>query len=193
MQKNDLLSHIASAGYNVGFGAKKNFATFDIVSKIPGWIGIISLAVSILGLYLDEMSSKHISAIFIILSIGSLYINFYDGDKNKYEEAGKKQTAIFRKIERLYYDAKSENEPDSVKYIGQLDILMKEFDETTITKQICGSNWYAHYKFFSEMEKRWIEDQLSLTFWKDKFPNTLKIFILIVFCVILLSIIYRFN
>lgn len=193
MQKNDLLSHIASAGYNVGFGAKKTFATFDIVSKIPGWIGIISLAVSILGLYMEEMSSKHIAAIFIILSIGSLYINFYDGDKSKYEEAGKKQTAIFRKIERLYYDAKSENEPDSVKYIDQLDILMKEFDETTITKQICGSNWYAHYKFFSEMEKRWVEEQLSLTFWKDKFPNTLKLFILIVFCVILLSIVYRFN
>lgn len=193
MQKNDLLSHIASAGYNVGFGAKKTFATFDIVSKIPSWIGIISLAVSILGLYMDEMSSKHIAAIFIILSIGSLYINFYDGDKSKYEEAGKKQTAIFRNIERLYYDAKSDNEPDSVKYIGQLDILMKEFDETTITKQICGSNWYAHYKFFSEMEKRWIEDQLSLSFWKDKFPNTLKLFILIVFCVILLSIINRFN
>lgn len=66
MQKNDLLSHIASAGYNVGFGAKKNFATFDIVSKIPGWIGIISLAVSILGLYMDEMSSKHIAAIFVL-------------------------------------------------------------------------------------------------------------------------------
>ncbi|WP_321158244.1 SLATT domain-containing protein, partial [Providencia stuartii] len=75
MQKDDLLTHIASAGYNVGFGAKKTFATFDIVSKIPGWIGIISLAVSILGLYMDEMSSKHIAAIFIILSIGSLYIN----------------------------------------------------------------------------------------------------------------------
>lgn len=142
---------------------------------------------------MDEMSSKHIAAIFIILSIGSLYINFYDGDKSKYEEAGKKQTAIFRKIERLYYDAKSENEPDSVKYIGQLDILMQEFYETTITKQICGSNWYAHYKFFSEMEKRWIEAQLSLNFWKDKFPNTLKLFIVMVFCVIFISIIYRCN
>jgi hypothetical protein len=70
MLKNDLLNHIASAGYNVGFGAKKTFATFDIVSKLPGWIGIISLAVSVLGLYMDEMSSKNISAIFIILSIG---------------------------------------------------------------------------------------------------------------------------
>jgi hypothetical protein len=190
MQKKDLLNHIASAGYNVGFGAKKSFATFDIVSKIPGWIGIISLAVSIFGLYMDEMSSKHIAAIFIILSIGSLYINFYDSDKNKYEEAGKMQTSIFRKIERLYYDAKSEDAPDSVKFISQLDNLMQEFDKTTITKQIFGSNWYAHYKFFSEMEKRWIEEQLSLTFWKDKFPNTLKIFIFAILAIVLFSIIY---
>ncbi|MDR6296073.1 SLATT domain-containing protein [Pantoea dispersa] len=191
MQKKDLLNHIASAGYNVGFGAKKSFATFDIVSKIPGWIGIISLAVSIFGLYMDEMSSKHIAAIFIILSIGSLYINFYDSDKNKYEEAGKMQTSIFRKIERLYYDAKSEDSPDSVKFISQLDNLMQEFDKSTITKQIFGSNWYAHYKFFSEMEKRWIEEQLSLSFWKDKFPNTLKIFFFTILIIILISIFYR--
>lgn len=191
MQKKDLLNHIASAGYNVGFGAKKSFATFDIVSKIPGWIGIISLAVSIFGLYMDEMSSKHIAAIFIILSIGSLYINFYDSDKNKYEEAGKMQTSIFRKIERLYYDAKSEDAPDSVKFISQLDNLMQEFDKSTITKQIFGSNWYAHYKFFSEMEKRWIEEQLSLTFWKDKFPNTLKIFIFTALAIVLISMFYR--
>lgn len=191
MQKNDLLTHIASAGYNVGFGAKKTFATFDIVSKIPGWIGIISLAVSVLGLYMEEMSSKHIAAVFIILSIGSLYINFYDGDKNKYEEAGKKQTAIYRKIERLYYDAKAENEPDSVKYIDQLDTMMRDFDETTITRQIFGSNWYAHYKFFSEMEKRWVEQQLSLTFWKDKFPNTLKICIMIIISIVLFLMAYH--
>jgi hypothetical protein len=193
MLKNDLLNHIASAGYNVGFGAKKTFATFDIVSKIPGWIGIISLAVSILGLYMDEMSSKNIAAIFIILSIGSLYINFYDSDKSKYEEAGKKQTDIFRKIERLYYDAKSENQPDSVKYIQELDVLMRDFDSTTITKQICGSNWYAHYKFYSEMEKRWIEDQLSLTFWKDKFPNTLKLFLFFILVVVVFFIFHRLN
>ena len=193
MLKNDLLNHISSAGYNVGFGAKKTFATFDIVSKLPGWIGIISLAVSVLGLYMDEMSSKNISAIFIILSIGSLYINFYDGDKSKYEEAGKRQTDIFRKIERLYYDAKSESQPDSAKYIQELEVLMQDFDNSTITKQICGSNWYAHYKFYSELEKRWIEEQLSLTFWKDKFPNTLKIFLIIILGMVVFLICHRLN
>lgn len=174
MHKNDLLKHLASTGYNVGFGAKKSFATFDIVSKIPGWIGIVSLMVSVLGLYMDEMSSKHLAAIFIFLSIGSLYINFYDGEKSKYEQAGIKQTVIFRKIETLYYDAKSETNPESEIYVQKLEALMTDFYDITITKQICGSNWYAHYKFFSEMEKRWIEDELQLRFWKDKFPNTLK-------------------
>lgn len=191
MHKDDLLKHIASTGYNVGFGAKKNFATFDIVSKVPGWIGIISLMVSVLGLYMDEMSSKHIAAIFIFLSIGSLYINFYDGEKSKYEEAGIKQTGIFRKIETLYYDAKAEVNPDSEKYIQKLDSLMAEFYGITITKQICGSNWYAHYKFFSEMEKRWVEEQLQLTFWRDKFPHTLKIFILII--LIICAVFFYYN
>lgn len=101
------------------------------------------------------------------------------------------QTSIFRKIERLYYDAKSEDAPDSVKFISQLDNLMQEFDKSTITKQIFGSNWYAHYKFFSEMEKRWIEEQLSSTFWKDKFPNTLKIFIFTALAIVLISMFYR--
>ncbi|WP_346345279.1 SLATT domain-containing protein [Pantoea dispersa] len=114
-----------------------------------------------------------------------------DSDKNKYEEAGNMQTSIFRKIERLYYDAKSEDAPDSVKFISQLDNLMQEFDKSTITKQIFGSNWYAHYKFFSEIEKRWIEEQLSSTFWKDKFPNTLKIFIFTALAIVLISMFYR--
>lgn len=158
MLKNDLLNHIASAGYNVGFGAKKTFATFDIVSKLPGWIGIISLAVSVLGLYMDEMSSR-IFLQYIILSIGSLYINFYDGDKSKYEEAGKGKLTSSERLNDCI-TIRNQSQPDSAKYIQELEVLMQDFDNSTITKQICGSNWYAHYKFYSELEKRWIEEQL---------------------------------
>ena len=35
MDKNTLLKMIAETGYNVGFGAKKHFATYDIVEKAP--------------------------------------------------------------------------------------------------------------------------------------------------------------
>lgn len=173
MTKQDLLKHIASSGYNVGFGAKKTFATYDIVSKVPGWIGMISLFVSVLGLYIDEVSTKNISAVFIFLSIGALYINFYDAEKASYQKAGDEQTRIFRKIQILYYDAKGEETPDASAYNQKLDELMNSFSDSCITKQIFGSNWYAHYKFFSEMEKRWVEEELNLTFWKDKIPKSL--------------------
>ncbi|RWT69618.1 hypothetical protein DN595_26695 [Enterobacter cloacae] len=79
------------------------------------------------------------------------------------------------------------------KYIQELEVLMQDFDNSTITKQICGSNWYAHYKFYSELEKRWIEEQLSLTFWKDKFPNTLKIFLIIILGMVVFLICHRLN
>ena len=35
MDKNDLLKQIAEASYNIGYGAKKHFATYDIVEKVP--------------------------------------------------------------------------------------------------------------------------------------------------------------
>ena len=38
MDRDGLLRSIAETGYNVGFGAKKNFATHDIVQKAPGLI-----------------------------------------------------------------------------------------------------------------------------------------------------------
>ncbi|ELQ9312215.1 SLATT domain-containing protein [Serratia marcescens] len=185
MNKSDLLKHIAAAGYNVGFGAKKSFATYDIVSKIPGWIGFVSLIVSVFGLYIDGLSSKHISAFFIFLSIGGILINFYDVDKDKYERAGVTQTKIFREIEALYFSAKDEQNPDSDRYRSRLKALMSEFYDSSVSKQIFGSNWYAHYKFFSEFEKRWVEHELGLTFWRDKFPNTLKIAIILLAVVLI--------
>jgi hypothetical protein len=38
----------------------------------------------------------------------------------------------------------------------------------------------SSYKFYSELRSMMVEEQLSLTFWKDKFPNTLKIFLIII-------------
>ena len=36
--KKELLQQIARTAYNVGFGAKKHFATYDMVEKLPGII-----------------------------------------------------------------------------------------------------------------------------------------------------------
>nr|WP_157902633.1 hypothetical protein [Escherichia coli] len=48
MTQSEMLKLIARHGYNVGFGAKKNFATYDLICKASGWISFISLAVGVL-------------------------------------------------------------------------------------------------------------------------------------------------
>lgn len=179
MNKNELLKSIAVSGYNVGFGTKKTYATYDIVQKVPGWIGLLSIIVSVVGLYREELSSKDVSAFFIFLSIAGLYINFYDDEKEKYDKVGKKQTEIYDSLRDLYHEVKSDETPDANIYLNKRNALMREFASVSVSKQIFGSNWYAHYKFFYEMETDWIEEQRPFS-WKDKIPKSFLLFITVV-------------
>ena len=83
MDKAYLLKRIADTGYNVGFGAKKHFATYDIVEKAPGWIGFISLAIGVFALFIDSLATKHISAVLIVAGISGLLVNAYAESKQK--------------------------------------------------------------------------------------------------------------
>lgn len=56
MNQSELLKQIAESGYNVGYGAKKHFATAEFVDKIPGWISLISLAIGVLALVFPALS-----------------------------------------------------------------------------------------------------------------------------------------
>ncbi|WP_423855254.1 SLATT domain-containing protein [Acinetobacter guillouiae] len=181
MNKAELLRYIAETGYNVGFGAKKNFATYDLIEKMPRWIGFISTAVGILGLIIDALSTKLVSAIFVIIGICGLYISFYDKDKNRYENAGKELTKLFNELKSLYFDVKclSENSDVSAYQVRIQDIETRYFS-LCISKQILFSNWYAHYKFFWEHQISWIDEQLKFRFIRDKIPLSL-IFILVAF------------
>ncbi|WP_312354141.1 SLATT domain-containing protein [Pantoea vagans] len=186
MNKNDLLKSIAISGYNVGFGTKKTYATYDIVQKVPGWIGLLSIIVSVVGLYREELSSKDVSAFFIFLSVAGLYINFYDNEKEKYDKIGKKQTEIYDSLRDLYHEVNGDEKPDAKKYLERRSALMRDFSSVSVSKQIFGSNWYAHYKFFYEMETGWIEEQRPFS-WKDKVP---KSFLLFIAAVIILMFFY---
>lgn len=61
MDKDGLLKSIAEMGYNVGFGAKKHFATYDIVQKVPGAIGFVSMAIGIFALIFEPLSEATVS------------------------------------------------------------------------------------------------------------------------------------
>lgn len=195
MTKDQMLKIIARHGYNVGFGAKKNFATYDLICKAPGWISFISLAVGVFALVTPQLATSKISALLIIFGVITLYIQLYDTEKQKYATAGDAQTKIFNNLELIYRNVKSKTETETeteadVDYDSiqkSVDQLMDQFYDTTISKQIFGSNWYAHYKFFNEFEKRWVEDELELTI-RDKVPLSFCLFIVLI--IVLAIIIY---
>ncbi|MEN4545908.1 SLATT domain-containing protein [Pantoea agglomerans] len=187
MTQDQMLKVIARLGYNVGFGAKKNFATYDLICKASGWISFISLAIGVFALFTPQLATNKISAILILFGVATMYIQFYEPEKSKYETAGITQTEIFNELELIYRNVKADANFDYVSTQESIRLLMKRFYSTTVSKQIFGSNWYAHYKFFCEFEKRWVEDELNLKL-KDKVPLSFCLFSIMI--VILAVIIY---
>jgi len=175
MTQSDMLKLIARHGYNVGFGAKKNFATYDLICKASGWISFISLAIGVFALFIPQLATNVISAILIIFGVATMYIQFYDSEKQNYETAGIEQTKIFNELEVIYRNVKSDASFDYSQTQQNIDSVMSRFYGTVISKQIFGSNWYAHYKFYCEFEKRWVEEELNLRL-KDKIPLSLCFF-----------------
>nr|WP_274066323.1 hypothetical protein [Klebsiella grimontii] len=86
--------------------------------------------------------------------------------------AGIEQTKIFNELEVIYRNVKSDANFDYQHTQQSIDAIMSRFYGTVISKQIFGSNWYAHYKFYCEFEKAWVEEELNLTL-KDKIPLSL--------------------
>lgn len=156
--------------YNVGFGAKRHFATFDIVTKVPGLIGIISVTVGMFALFVDYLSSKYISATFLVFGFSTLMINLYDEKKEKYEDIGKSLTVLYNDLHTLYNKVKSSKEENFEDEIDTLKEIEKEYYEKCITKHIMFSDWLAHYKFFWQHQIDWVDEQKHFRFWRDKIP-----------------------
>ncbi|WP_110076967.1 MULTISPECIES: SLATT domain-containing protein [Pseudidiomarina] len=127
MKKDELLKAIAETGYNVGFGAKKHFSTYDIVEKTPGFISFFSMAFGIYALAFDGLSTKFLSASFIILGIVGLYISLYDSNKLEYEISGIALTKLYNKLGNLYRKAKSADEKDITELENQLSAFQAEY------------------------------------------------------------------
>lgn len=173
MNKEDLLRNIADTGYNVGFGAKKHFATYDIVAKVPGLIGFASTAVGIFALFIDFLSTKHLSAVFIVFGIAGLCISQYDYKKNSYAEVGSKLTNLYNRLKTLYYNVKGTDENDLTEFENKLANIENEYSMSCISEQILLADWYAHYKFFWQHQIDWIDEQKHFKFFRDKVPLSL--------------------
>src|SRR3984885_5359161 len=77
MTKPDLLKHVAQTGYNVGYGAKKHFATYDMAVKVPGFISLLTFIVGLYFLLVDFTAKKYFSAACLILGAVGIRISMW--------------------------------------------------------------------------------------------------------------------
>jgi len=176
MDKGSLLKSVAETGYNVGFGAKKHFATFDIVQKTPGWIAFLSLSIGVFALVYEPLSNTFVGASVVVLGIAGLYVSLYDGDKLSYEQHGIKLTKLFTELRDLYRDIKSSTSDGDLPGLqARLKSLEREYYDTGTSKQILFSDWYAHYKFFWQHQIDWIDEQKHFRLFRDKLPLSLML------------------
>ena len=195
MTKEDLLKQIAESAYNIGFGAKKNLATFDIVDKIPGILNFCALAIGILALFIDELNIKIVSASLIIFGVIGIYISKYDDKKDEYATSGSKITELFNELKSLYHSVKAKSDDTNFdEDISKMKEIEDKFYSITIPKQILFSDWYAHYKFFWQWTThiKWLESELKLTFWENKIPLSFVVFIGVVLLIFIGSLIRSF-
>ena len=193
MKKELFLKQLAENGYNVIYGAKKHFSTYDTVVKMPGRIAFITLAIGIWQIYKPSfLYNTEISLLLMIASIIALTISQYNSEKDRYRIVGNRLIKIHNELRKLYYQAKSSNQEvfsdESIEAV-RMNELLDEFYEISISKQIFLSDWVAHYKLFFQSQYEWIDEQKNFT-WKDKIPLSFRIVVigLIAFVILLIII-----
>lgn len=192
MTKEVLLKRVAESAYNVGFGAKKHFATYDITSKAPGIIEFLSLAIGVLALCFDVVGTKIVSTCLIIFGIVSIYISKYNESQVEYSKTASELTQIFNDMKDLYCDVKSKEHTENLDTaISKLKELEERFYLISRPKQIILSDWFAHYKFFWQWRThiKWLVDELSLT-TKDKIPLSFVVICIFMFVGLLILVFF---
>lgn len=189
MDKETLLQLIADAGYNVGFGAKKHFASYDMIEKLPGLIGLLSISVGVLALVKQDLSTNDISAFVLVLGVIGLYISQHSGDKEKFAKAGVALTDSYNQLKVLYHKVKNKSGDDFSQELAEFERLQDDFNSHAMHNQLVLSDWYAHYKFFWQHQIEWIDEQKEFTFWRDKVPLSFSLSCMILFAVWLYSLI----
>ena len=193
MKREDLLRNISETAYNVGYGAKKHFATFDIIAKLPGIIAFSSTAVGVFSLLVEYPSKKFLSAAFIVFGMAGLRIGMWDHKKTEYAEAGEALTAVFNKLKALHFQVKAAKDEDLPKFEEALADLQGEYSRLGRSNQILFSDWYAHYKFFWQQQIQWIEEYRKFGFWRDKVPLSLSAAVLFIIVVSIVSIVIKLR
>jgi len=129
------------------------------------------------------------SILLILVGIAILYLDVFKNKAEEFEKEGVRLTQIFNKMRDLYLKVKSDSNFAYSNFEVEYQNLLNDFYSNTVSKQVFLAHWYAHFKFFYEMQIDWVDEQLKFKFFKDKIPNSLKtIFFLIIIILTILLI-----
>jgi hypothetical protein len=174
MNHQTIPKQIAREYYNALYGAKINFASFDICEKVPTIISALSLSFGILSLAFVDFNGKIQGAALLILGIIGLLLKSRDSQKNEYLSSGNKLLDLSKALERLHLKALNPENHSDVEIHSTLEELQDQHNEINLSPPVFLSSWCAHYKLFSEHNAEWMIDELQLT-WKDKFPLSFRV------------------
>lgn len=184
-RREGLKKRTAQIGYNLAFGTKRHFATYDIVEKTPAYFGVFSFAVGIAFLiYKNDSLATFIGASSSVIGFALLYLNDYLNEKEKYMSIGKQLNILYDKVHELYEKVQSCQEDEFPTIESDLTKINDEFQKISIHKQVFFSNESAHFKLFWESQPKWFVDELGLTFWKDKIPAIWRLYAVIILIII---------
>lgn len=201
MTQASLLKNIAQTGYNIGFGAKKHFSTYDCYRIIPKLISLIVLCIGVLQLtsiYKKSVTGDVpdiISASLIIVALIALAIDFLSKDLERYNRSGKELLLMFNTLRQLYNNVKdSDKDADFTAQFAQLSEIERRLPEVAISEQAILTHILTNLRFFGEMQIDWIDEQLHFK-CKDKFPfyhpEAFLLYALILFVIAVVILLYH--
>lgn len=173
------LKLIAEKAYDVGYTAKLHFSTYDIVEKAPGWIGLISLVIGVLALYIDFLAAKDVSALITVIGICSLYITYYADSKEQYFQSGNKLTDLLNQLKAMSARCKSTQQFTAADQ-AELNQITADFGPACQRKHILFSGWLAHKKFFWDYQIDWIAEHREFSLFRDMIPFSVYALIVVI-------------
>ncbi|MFF8391864.1 SLATT domain-containing protein, partial [Cellulosimicrobium funkei] len=134
--------------------------------------------------YPDGPFDITISTVLIMASIVGMTITPFLNDREKYNENGIKMTGYFNKLRQLYLKVKSSSATDFESEEREMETIMNQFYSINSSNQIFASDWYAHYKFFRQLQIDWINEQKNFKLLRDKIPTSFIVFLIAIILVI---------
>ena len=185
MDKVGLQSLVLRLAYNTGFGANKHFSTYFILTKTPGWIGLITALIGLIqlaGYSTGYEKPISITLLFLGMVIWSIAAQYQDRDE--YNVIGKQLNGLFHQLMEIYLKSNTATDDELQKLHSEVNTINQTLQDISITKQVLFSDLLAHYSFFYKADIRWLDEARVFEFWKDKVPANVKltgvIFILVV-------------